>query len=89
MLALFRQWLDANAIGLLPKAPLAQAFGYALRHWPALLRYTEHGILLPDNNALERLIRPIAIGGPTGSSRVRIVAPVRPPRCIRCLEPPV
>ncbi|CAJ4319737.1 hypothetical transposase [Burkholderia pseudomallei] len=62
VLALFRQWLDANAIGLLPKAPLAQAFGYALRHWPALLRYTEHGILLPDNNALERLIRPIAIG---------------------------
>lgn len=62
VLALFRQWLDVNAIGLLPKASLGQAFGYALRHWSALSRYTEHGILLPDNNALERLIRPIAIG---------------------------
>ncbi|WP_173262620.1 hypothetical protein [Paraburkholderia sp. NMBU_R16] len=28
-------------------------------------------------------------GGPTGSSQVRSVAPGRPPRCIRCLEPPV
>lgn len=26
------------------------------------MRYTEHGILLPDNNALERLIRPVALG---------------------------
>jgi hypothetical protein len=26
------------------------------------IRYTESGILLPDNNALERQIRPIALG---------------------------
>ncbi|MBU7442611.1 hypothetical protein KRI00_35690 [Paraburkholderia fungorum] len=36
MLAQFRRWLDANSIGLLPQAPLAKAFGYALRHWEAL-----------------------------------------------------
>jgi hypothetical protein len=47
---------------LLPQAPLTKAFGYALRHWQALVRYTESGILLPDNNALERQIRPIATG---------------------------
>jgi hypothetical protein len=47
---------------LLPQAPLAKAFGYTLRHWEALIRYTENGVLLPDNNALERQIRPIALG---------------------------
>ena len=62
MLAQFRQWLEGNVIGLPPQAPLAKAFGYALRHWEALIRYTENGILLPDNNALERQIRPIALG---------------------------
>jgi hypothetical protein len=62
LLALFRQWLEGNVIGLPAQAPLAKAFGYALRHWPALVRYTESGILLPDNNALERQIRPIALG---------------------------
>jgi transposase len=50
---------------LLPQAPLGKAFGYALRHWEALVRYTENGVLLPDNNALERQIRPIAIGRET------------------------
>jgi transposase len=62
VLAQFRQWLEVNSIGLLPQAPLAKAFGYALRHWEALIRYTENGVLLPDNNALERQIRPIALG---------------------------
>ncbi|MEQ5841405.1 IS66 family transposase [Paraburkholderia acidicola] len=62
VLAQFRRWLDANVIGLLPQAPLARAFGYTLRHWEALIRYTENGVLLPDNNALERQIRPIALG---------------------------
>jgi transposase len=62
LLAQFRQWLDGNAVGLPPQSPLAKAFGYALRHWQALIRYTESGILLPDNNALERQIRPIALG---------------------------
>jgi hypothetical protein len=62
VLAQFRQWLEGNVIGLPAQEPLAKAFGYALRHWPALVRYTESGILLPDNNALERQIRPIALG---------------------------
>ena len=62
VLAQFRQWLEGNVIGLPTQAPLAKAFGYALRHWQALIRYTESGVLLPDNNALERQIRPIALG---------------------------
>ncbi|CCD37846.1 unnamed protein product [Candidatus Paraburkholderia kirkii UZHbot1] len=61
-LAKFRQWLAGNVIGLPAQAPLAQAFGYALRQWSTLIRHTESGILMPDNNALERHIRPIALG---------------------------
>jgi len=57
-----RRWLDGHAPQLLPQSPLAQAFGYALRNWNALVRYTESGILQPDNNAMERTIRPIALG---------------------------
>ena len=62
LLAQFHQWLLGNAHGLLARQPLEQAFGYALRHWQALVRYTESGILEPDNNRLERAIRPIAVG---------------------------
>ena len=55
-------WLDGHFGSLLPQGPLGQAFGYAIRQWRALTRYTESGILLPDNNLLERQMRPIAMG---------------------------
>jgi transposase len=57
-----RCWLDSHFPNLLPQSPLAQAFGYALRNWDALVRYTDNGVLQPDNNAMERAIRPIAVG---------------------------
>lgn len=62
LLADFKVWLDAHGPKLLPKSPLGNAFGYALANWTALNRYTECGILEPDNNAVERAIRPIALG---------------------------
>ena len=62
LLAEFRRWLDGQVPQLVPQAPLAQAFGYALRNWEALVRYTESGVLVPDNNAIEQAIRPIAVG---------------------------
>lgn len=58
----FRVWLEAHFPSLLPKSPLGEAFGYALRHWRALVRYTESGVLVPDNNLIESAIRPIAMG---------------------------
>jgi transposase len=58
----FKAWLDAHYRTLLPKGPLAQAFHYALANWQALTRYTENGVLEPDNNRLERALRPIAMG---------------------------
>lgn len=58
----FRVWLEGHYPTLLPQGPLGVAFGYALNHWRALTRYTEDGILMPDNNLMESAIRPIAMG---------------------------
>jgi len=38
------------------------AISYALRRWPALLRYCDDGLLEIDNNAAERALRAVAIG---------------------------
>jgi transposase len=62
LLSQFKRWLDGHYGTLLPQGPLGQAFGYAIRQWQALTRYTESGILMPDNNLLERQMRPIAMG---------------------------
>jgi len=45
-----------------PKNPLAEAIGYTLNNWKALIVYLEDGRLDIDNNAAERAIRPFAIG---------------------------
>jgi transposase len=58
----FKVWLEAQAKVVLPKSPMAQAVNYALNHWEALLRFTEHGFLNIDNNGAERALRPGAVG---------------------------
>jgi len=62
VLSEFKVWLEGHYRTLLPQGPLGQAFGYTLRNWRALTRYTEDGVLLPDNNLLESALRPIAMG---------------------------
>jgi len=47
---------------VLPKSPLGEAIGYALRQWPTLERYVDDGTIEIDNNAVERAIRPVALG---------------------------
>ena len=44
------------------KSPMAEAIGYALNNWAALIRYTEEGFLSIDNNVAEREMKRIAIG---------------------------
>jgi len=56
------QWLRQEQSQALPKSPMGQAIGYALNHWSALTRYTEHGFLAIDNNWAEREMKKIAIG---------------------------
>jgi transposase len=62
LLAAFAAWLEAQAPQVLPKSPIGQAIAYARRHWPALMRFTEHGFLNIDNNASERALRAVAVG---------------------------
>lgn len=62
ILETFRAWLQAQRPEVLPKSPLGEAVGYALKNWTALVRYTEAGFLAIDNNVAEREMKRIAIG---------------------------
>jgi transposase len=62
LLADFRRWLEEQQPQVLPKSPIGEALRYALNHWTALGRYTEHGFLAIDNNASERTLRAVGIG---------------------------
>jgi transposase len=58
----FHKWLLEQRPQVLPKSPMAEAIGYALNNWTALIRYTEAGFLSIDNNVAEREMKRIAIG---------------------------
>ena len=55
-------WLHTQLPGLSAKTPLAAAIRYALKRLQRLRPYLEHGFLELDNNAVERAMRPIALG---------------------------
>jgi transposase len=57
-----RVWSEQERGPVLPKSPMAEAIGYALNNWSALIRYTEAGFLSIDNNVAEREMKRIAIG---------------------------
>jgi transposase len=54
--------LDERISTTPPKSLLHTAISYALGQWDRLTRYTEDGILHPDNNLAENAIRPLAVG---------------------------
>ena len=62
LLGELKAFLDAALARISAKSSLAQAIGYALSRWHALLRYTADGRLEMTNNAAERAIRPLALG---------------------------
>jgi len=62
VLADIEAYLRREQPQVLPKSPIADAIGYALNNWPALLRYGEDGDLEIDNNGAERSLRGIAVG---------------------------
>lgn len=62
ILADIEAYLRREQPHVLPKSPIAEAIGYALNNWPALLRYCEDGDLEIDNNGAERSLRGIAVG---------------------------
>jgi transposase len=56
------RWLDAEALVVLPKAPIADAIGYVRNQWGALTRFVEDARLKLDNNIAERQLRRVAVG---------------------------
>ena len=58
----FHAWLLDTRRQLSKKSGLAEAIGYALNHWQALIRYASDGRIEIDNNAAERALRTVALG---------------------------
>ena len=62
LMADWHAWLLAAHKTVAVGSGTARAIDYALKRWPALLRYVDSGTLPIDNNPVENTIRPIAVG---------------------------
>jgi transposase len=64
ILVAFDAWVDelAKSPALVPGTPLAIAVGYNRNHRVALRRFLDDPRLSPDNNAVERALRLVAVG---------------------------
>ena len=62
ILARMKARFDEVRPTLRPTAKLAEAIDYVLNRWDAFVRYTSDGRIPIDNNVIERLLRPVAIG---------------------------
>lgn len=58
----FKVWLEDSVKTVPPKSPIGEAIGYTLRHWQELIKYVDNGEVEIDNNNVENLIRPFALG---------------------------
>ena len=56
------QWLDAQYDHVLPESSIGKAIKYNLKRKDALMAYASDGKLQIDNNPVENLIRPLALG---------------------------
>jgi len=72
-LAAMHDWLIRLRTSTADNSGLARAIDYTLNRWPSLILYAQSGNLPIDNNPVENVIRPIAIGKKnwlfTGSER--------------------
>lgn len=57
-----KTWLQAQLPAVLPKSPIGKAIQYTLSIWDRLTEYTNNDSWLIDNNMVENLIRPVALG---------------------------
>lgn len=62
LLTALHTWLEARKDEVLPGSAIANAIDYSLRRWTALTRYVDDGMAAMDNNHIENLIRPVALG---------------------------
>jgi len=61
-LAAMHGWLTVRSQIVAPSSGLGKAISYALGQWEYVIRYLEHALLTPDNNAVENAIRPFVLG---------------------------
>ena len=54
-------WMNKNRSPLIADSPIARAFTYAINHWALMYEYVNDGRILPDNNGVERAIRPVTL----------------------------
>ncbi|MEO5999002.1 MAG: IS66 family transposase [Chitinophagaceae bacterium] len=57
-----KEWMLAQISIVLPKSAIGKAIAYSLKRWDKLSIYTTDARLQIDNNAIEREIRPVALG---------------------------
>lgn len=57
-----KNWLDESIITVPPKSAAGNALHYLNNEWDKLIRYTNDGRYLMDNNLAENAIRPFVIG---------------------------
>lgn len=64
ILKLFKRWIEEqfNDERLLPKSSLGEAIGYTRTRFEGLSRFAHDPALAIDSNAIERQIRPVALG---------------------------
>ncbi len=57
-----KQFFETSLLQVSRKSDLAEAIGYALTRWTALMRFLDDGRIEIDNNAAERALRCVALG---------------------------
>ncbi|MEF9987418.1 MAG: IS66 family transposase, partial [Bacteroidales bacterium] len=62
ILQLFEKWLISNSSKVLASSPIGKAIHYSYTLLPRLSRYVNDGRYNPDNNLIESVIRPLAVG---------------------------
>ena len=55
-------WMQQQYPKVLPKSPIGAAIAYCLPRWEKLTVYTTNAMLNIDNNRVENVIRPVAVG---------------------------
>lgn len=56
------RWLEKESGQVLPKSAIGMAISYTRKLWPRLTKYIEDGRFNNDNNLVENVIRPVALG---------------------------
>jgi len=62
VLSELKSWLDEEILKVTPAGGIGRAIAYTLNLWPRLIRYLEQGRFHIDNNLIENIIRPVALG---------------------------